>query len=132
MSADYTIACDSERYRFGISLAIASVFLYPIGKCDNKTILIVVCFREIVSFLNIVFKLMLFLGVPLFYHKVLHSHRDHIVNRGVPYLLTNESGEPFIDENFPDDFKVDENKTKIRDDALHSVRFLYYQYEPQV
>ncbi len=46
--------------------------------------------------------------------------------------MTNEKGDPIIDEMFPDDFKVDEKKTKLRENALHSVRFLYWQYEPQV
>jgi hypothetical protein len=35
LRADYTIACDSERYRFGMSWAIACVFLYPIGECGK-------------------------------------------------------------------------------------------------
>ena len=68
----------------------------------------------------------------MFYFKVLYNQREHIKNRNVPFLLLNENGEPIMDEDCPEEFLVDEEKTKVREDALHSVRFLYYQYEPQV
>jgi hypothetical protein len=31
MSADYSVSCDSEKYRFGYIWAIAMVFVYPVG-----------------------------------------------------------------------------------------------------
>ncbi len=32
MTADYSISCSSERYVFGVSWAVAMIFVYPIGK----------------------------------------------------------------------------------------------------
>jgi len=100
LRADYTIACDSDRYHFGMWWAVGCIFLYP-------------------------------LGVPLFYYKVLFDNRENIVHRNEPFVLKDEMGQVIMDEEFPDDVKVDEDLTRARDDALHSVRFLFWQYEPE-
>ncbi len=71
-------------------------------------------------------------GVPLFYFKVLWQNYEYIVQRNEPFFLKDENGQVITDEDFPDEVKVDEALTRARDEALHSVKFLYWQYEPEV